>query len=488
MKNHPPTPARQLVGEFSTISSTEELVLFIAGTNNMLQYCNELMEQYDRDDLTFLTMEINTLCAELGVLPGLLYGEIRKVLLALNTFHKTDQNHYAVLGLTAESSTDEIKKAYRRLSKQYHPDIAGGGEDATRRFMEITGAYHAIMAARHSSAPELTPWRRKNPQVRGPNRRMARKNFFIMVASLILLLGALSIFLSGRYNKKVNDSQVLAWAERTANRKTEIVETPRKPELPDPVRPAREKPIPEEAELPQPAAIKQNGDKITRKQTSSPGQPVQQGGTKTAQELKTHQSLLSDTEALTNKTGKAAEMRPIAAGRRQLQPEKAQTLNSVPVAGENKLIIELMPANVSAPEPVPGERETAAQPLPQEDGADITEQAHTVLTRFATLYTRQELDSFLTLFTENATENGRSLMLLVEQYRSLFSHTDTIDLQFQHIQYTVEEDGVHAAGGFHAIYAYREGITREYNGEIKFLLTDARGKLKIQSLEYVFLE
>ena len=33
-------------------------------------------------------------------------------------------DHYAALGLTKEASDDELKKAYRRLSRQYHPDKA----------------------------------------------------------------------------------------------------------------------------------------------------------------------------------------------------------------------------------------------------------------------------------------------------------------------------------------------------------------------------
>ncbi|HER62466.1 MAG TPA: hypothetical protein ENO11_00605, partial [Desulfobacteraceae bacterium] len=111
--------AEMLVRAFTDNPSTEELILFVAGTDNMLSYCQELIEQYDRNKMAMLTLEINSLCAAKGVLPGLLYSEVRKVLIALNRFHHAGHDHFATLGLRENASIEEIKKTYRRLSKLY---------------------------------------------------------------------------------------------------------------------------------------------------------------------------------------------------------------------------------------------------------------------------------------------------------------------------------------------------------------------------------
>ena len=47
------------------------------------------------------------------------------------------QDLYAVLGVSKTASEDEIKKAYRKLAKQYHPDLHPGDKEAEQKFKEI---------------------------------------------------------------------------------------------------------------------------------------------------------------------------------------------------------------------------------------------------------------------------------------------------------------------------------------------------------------
>ncbi|MCH6266498.1 molecular chaperone DnaJ [Neobacillus citreus] len=53
------------------------------------------------------------------------------------------RDYYEVLGLSKGASKDEIKKAYRKLSKQYHPDI-NKEPDAADKFKEIAEAYEVL--------------------------------------------------------------------------------------------------------------------------------------------------------------------------------------------------------------------------------------------------------------------------------------------------------------------------------------------------------
>ncbi len=51
------------------------------------------------------------------------------------------KNYYEILGVAKAASEEEIKKAYRKLAHQYHPDKAGGDE---KKFKEINEAYQVL--------------------------------------------------------------------------------------------------------------------------------------------------------------------------------------------------------------------------------------------------------------------------------------------------------------------------------------------------------
>jgi len=49
----------------------------------------------------------------------------------------TDKDYYAILGVDAKADAEAIKKAYRKLAKQYHPDANPGNPRASERFKEV---------------------------------------------------------------------------------------------------------------------------------------------------------------------------------------------------------------------------------------------------------------------------------------------------------------------------------------------------------------
>ncbi len=54
------------------------------------------------------------------------------------------RNYYEILGVPRDATNDEIKKVYRRLARQYHPDLNPGNKAAEEKFKEIGEAYDIL--------------------------------------------------------------------------------------------------------------------------------------------------------------------------------------------------------------------------------------------------------------------------------------------------------------------------------------------------------
>ena len=57
------------------------------------------------------------------------------------------RDFYDVLGIGRNADEKEIKRAYRKLAKKYHPDTNPGDNEAEQKFKEVTEAYNVLSDA-----------------------------------------------------------------------------------------------------------------------------------------------------------------------------------------------------------------------------------------------------------------------------------------------------------------------------------------------------
>ena len=62
------------------------------------------------------------------------------------------KSFYDILGVSKDASADEIKSAYRKLARKYHPDLHPGDEEMANKFKEISEAYDTLSDPQKKSA------------------------------------------------------------------------------------------------------------------------------------------------------------------------------------------------------------------------------------------------------------------------------------------------------------------------------------------------
>ena len=90
-------------------------------------------------------------------------------------------NYFEILGLSTNASEEEIKTAYRKLAKKYHPDRNPGDKGAEEKFKKIAEAYEYLSLKKEQSkefsASNMNKTQGSEKSTAGTQRRRGRTNY-----------------------------------------------------------------------------------------------------------------------------------------------------------------------------------------------------------------------------------------------------------------------------------------------------------------------
>src|SRR5271157_4415903 len=122
----------------------------------------------------------------------------------------TQKDYYAILGVSRDAKPAEIRKAYRRLARKYHPDVNPGNKSAEEKFKELSQAYEVLGDDKKRQVEA-----RKIKTLSGRAPRRAR--------ALRVLIFRASIFrTSTTWIQKPKSAEALAGASGTSSRSCSI--------------------------------------------------------------------------------------------------------------------------------------------------------------------------------------------------------------------------------------------------------------------------
>jgi hypothetical protein len=188
----------RFIRQVRLLADTPALIQLIAADAGYLMVCraivNDSLPRKQED-----VMSVKTVCRLQGLDFQLLQEKLLPAASALGlTLSSNAQfDYYALLGVSPQADTREIKKAFREKAYEVHPDTSAQGPGGSEKFVELKTAYQTLsdpVLRRHYnlSRQNLSRWHETRTQVPKIDRK-GRGLFIIQLAALIIIL-VLGIF------------------------------------------------------------------------------------------------------------------------------------------------------------------------------------------------------------------------------------------------------------------------------------------------------
>lgn len=529
----------RLLKQLSRDSSTENTIAFLADNSGMLQSCKKILS-FCRDRNEEARKWLQKECSEHGVQYTCFLQEIGQILLIFQSDDEKEDS-YGVLGLSSSAGFDEVKRAYRRLSVQYHPDTAGNADrNTTEQFIQINKAYHNITKSQYAESVDNASdgttqyWR---PGKAGSAADRVKKKSLLWISVFILLSVLSCVVIAQIYSRKVMLSTLkqtsaafvppvkksqedtsdvaMTFAERM-----KIAETKEKAARLQEAETVGDKSA-KIVEQSEPKVLTEKSSKQPDKVDSIPSkEPVRTIPVavvavdvhNTQPDKKGKRTAGEQVVEVKGEKGRGETVHADEDVTKKNRVEMAKSAMPLDVkkedfSGKHELSVERTAKydEPRIPEPVSETKSdtiktTEVQPVvetPQVAASleknipavpDMQERIDNFLLEYCRAYADKNLMAFTRFFELSATENGKLIVDLMDTYAKLFESTKDLSLRISTLKWEEAPKGqVTLSGRFKIDLAYQNAEAVHGRGKIDFLLlVDDHGKLQIKTMNYSF--
>ena len=486
---------RQFILLVRTVTDTPALIQRIAEDRYYLRCCAAIVKPEDQKDafLRHLAQELKKSSYQQQFPYERLQEKLAPVGIALGLKGRTadsiQSDYYHILGISASATNHEIKTAYRKKVKEWHPDTAKGEKE---QFIHIQDAYQVLSdeALRHQydlSRSSFGRWNwSENTEVPASKKKSFLQSHRVevsFVAFILILAGA--SFVADSINQYYSLTEDIVSVENRADTsvdrdmsgqegstkmqssmvaKQEKIETFNVPKI-EQNKVAR---IADQSKK-HPRSINQKT--ISRKAEKKELLAI---GTETKRELSTAKIAISKS--------KQPEKKPkqLITEKKDLRIAKTETKREP----EQVAVSKAVPAKEVNDKP---EKQTVSKIERVSKG--LSAQLANFLRIYCQTYEGKDLERITGFFADNARENGQSFQELIPKYRQNFDVVDEINYRIDMANYLwdIDENRVKINGEF--FLSWRKNEERglhQYHGDISMKLIFHDNSFLIEDLSYRF--